>query len=77
MFAADYPLFRYERLFAEGTGFEPSVRVTLPKFRENRHEDDAGHPSRDRWFESISLQRGVRNELLIDAAPFAGSASLT
>jgi len=31
----------------------------------------------DRGFESISLQRGVRNELLIDAAPFAGSASLT
>jgi hypothetical protein len=23
-------------------------------------------------FESISLQRGVRNELLIDAAPFCG-----
>ena len=30
-----------------------------------------------RKFESSSLQQGVRNELLIDAAPFAGSASLT
>ena len=27
---------------------------------------------RDRGFESISLQRGVRNELLIDAAPICG-----
>jgi hypothetical protein len=26
----------------------------------------------DRQFESTSLQRGVRNELLIDAAPFCG-----
>jgi hypothetical protein len=32
---------------------------------------------RDHEFESAFLQRGVRNELLIDAAPFAGSASLT
>jgi hypothetical protein len=31
----------------------------------------------DQRFESGFLQRGVRNELLIDAAPFAGSASLT
>jgi hypothetical protein len=31
----------------------------------------------DREFESGFLQRGVRNELLIDAAPFAGSASPT
>ena len=28
----------------------------------------------DQRFESAFLQRGVRNELLIDAAPFAGSA---
>jgi hypothetical protein len=31
----------------------------------------------DHEFESAFLQRGVRNELLIDAAPFTGSASLT
>jgi hypothetical protein len=37
----------------------------------------AAFAPRYRKFESISLQRGVRNELLIDAAPFAGSASLT
>ena len=29
---------------------------------ENRNEDDAGRFSRDRWFESASLQRGVSNE---------------
>src|SRR5437762_10936129 len=29
----------------------------------------------DREFESAFLQRGVRNELLIDAVPFAGSMS--
>jgi len=34
-------------------------------------------PKWDQRFESGLLQRGVRNELLIDAAPFAGSASLT
>jgi hypothetical protein len=43
----------------------------------NRHYDDAGRLPRYRWFESTFLQRGVRSELLIDAAPFfAGSASL-
>ena len=32
---------------------------------------------RDEFAQDCLLQRGVRNELLIDAAPFAGSASLT
>jgi hypothetical protein len=47
---------------------------------ESRFAEEAqvGFDSKwDREFESPFLQRGVRNELLIDAAPFAGSASLT
>jgi len=59
----------------EEDGFEPSV-PPAKKDPPRRDVRPFQHfPSeRDRGFESVFLQRGVKNELLIDAAPLAVSS---
>jgi hypothetical protein len=72
---------RWDRRFESGSLQQRVCKLSVP------HESSCGskqsEASRistrgwDRGFESPLLQRRVRNELLIDATPFAGSASLT